>query len=214
MEDRLSELDPTIPRAGSIPGHKLPRGFYTRDTIQVARDLLGTHIVKVTGRTRLIARIVEVEAYPGEGDPASHSYRGETGRNSVMFGKGGHLNVYFTYGMHFCINVVTGIKGEGSAVLIRAVEPVRGRARMLKNRGMEREPSVRRILTGGPARICQAFGLTMKDNGTDLTGSDIFLLGGGRVPDSVVSISTRIGISTAKGKKWRFFLHGNPYVSR
>jgi DNA-3-methyladenine glycosylase len=185
-----------------------------RDTLSVARDLLGRYMVRGSGRGRLVGKIVEVEAYPGEGDPASHSYRGETARNSVMFGRGGHLYVYFTYGMHFCANVVTGKKGEGAAVLIRAVEPVEGRARMLRNRGLEAGAGHPRLLTGGPARVCQAFGLTKRHNGANLAGPEITLLGGEPVPDSAVAITSRIGISTAKGKKWRFYVRGNPYVSR
>jgi DNA-3-methyladenine glycosylase len=157
---------------------------------------------------------VEVEAYPGRGDPASHSYRGRTPRNEVMFARGGHLYVYFTYGMHFCANVVTGREGEGCAVLIRAVEPVAGGARMVRNRGLKREPVVPRLLTGGPARTCQALGITGFDNGTDLTGGKIFLLRGEAVPDDAVAASTRIGISSAKGRKWRFFLRENPFVSK
>jgi len=197
---------------------KLPRGFFTRDTVSVARDLLGTHLVRVAGGERLVARIVEVEAYPGDGDPASHSYRGETVRNSIMFGRGGHLYVYFTYGMHYCANVVTGGIGEGAAVLLRAVEPVRGASRMARNRGLERGthsgPHHSRLLTGGPARLCQALGLTLKENGTDLTGREIYLRRGEIVPDTMVGSAPRIGISVAKGKKWRFYIRGNPFVSR
>jgi len=204
-------------KAATNRTRKLPRSFYNRDTITVARDLLGTFLVRVDGRNRLAGMIVEVEAYPGAGDPASHSFRGETARNAMMFGPGGHLYVYFTYGMHFCANVVTGERGEGCAVLIRAVEPVRGIERMIRNRKLAGFPGRGAVkpgmVTGGPARVCQAFGLGMRHNGTDLTGSQIYLTGRGHLPDSAIEATPRVGISRAKGKKWRFFIRGNPYVS-
>ncbi len=135
-----------------------------------------------------------------------------------MFGKAGHLYVYFTYGMHHCANVVTGEPGEGCAVLIRAVEPVTGTDRMVRNRGLDGSPgqgrAASRLLTGGPARVCQAFGLTMKHNGTDLTGGEIYLTGDERAPVGEILRTGRIGISRGKGKKWRFLLRGNPFVSR
>jgi DNA-3-methyladenine glycosylase len=135
-----------------------------------------------------------------------------------MFGAAGHLYVYFTYGMHHCANVVTGKPGEGCAVLIRAVEPVSGTERMIRNRGLDRgtgrERVSPRLLTGGPARVCQAFGLTMKHNGTNLGGGDIYLIGSGQVPEREIVCTPRVGISSGKGRKWRFLLRGNPFVSR
>ncbi|HLB00467.1 MAG TPA: DNA-3-methyladenine glycosylase [Bacteroidota bacterium] len=197
-----------------VEKRRLPRRFFSRETLPVARDLLGTYLVRVTGRGRLVGKIVEVEAYPGTGDPASHSYNGETPRNAVMFGGGGRLYVYFTYGMHFCANIVTGKKGEGCAVLIRAVEPVEGLARMVRNRDLDGEPADPRSLSGGPARVCQALGITMRQNGTDLTGPELYIVTGEPVPDSGVVATTRIGISSAKNKKWRFYLRDSPYVSK
>lgn len=215
---------------------KLPRFFYLRPTVTVAKDLLGKYLVHKLGRKKLIGEIVEVEAYC-EGDPASHSYRGITKRNEVMFGEGGHLYVYFTYGMHFCANVVTRKKGIGEAVLIRAVEPVEEVRVMRKRRGFARDDWDNRNLTNGPAKVCEAFGIARKHNGTDLCGSEIFIADsspqsafparrsgfkeaglpksfGRRRAGGRIRNSTRIGIRNGKDKKWRFFVEGSRFVSR
>lgn len=195
---------------------KLPRAFYSRPTLCVARDLLGKLIVRKTHRVRLVGRIVEVEAYLAEKDPASHAYRGMTTRNAVMFGHPGHLYVYFTYGMHFCSNVVTETKGKAGAVLIRGVEPIRGISVMQglrwKKRRMDRKDQ--RDLTNGPAKFCEAFGIRRKLNGVDLLGREIFLARDKPVRLSEVGRSTRIGIRNGKEKRWRFYLKGNPWVSK
>jgi DNA-3-methyladenine glycosylase len=162
---------------------KLRRSFYVRPTLAVARDLLGVYLLRRVGPRTLIGRIVEVEAYRGSDDPASHAYRGRTKRNEVMFFKGGYLYVYFTYGMHYCANVVTGKSGTGSATLIRAVEPVGSVETLVNNRMRGRrgrstprsrrhasKPLERHQLCSGPARVCEAFALTGKDNGKDLCG--------------------------------------------
>ncbi len=206
----------------------LPRSFYLRPTTHVARDLLGKYFVrKLKGKT-LVGRVIETEAYC-EGDLASHSYRGKTKRNEVMFGRSGYLYVYFTYGMHFCANVVTREEGIGEAVLIRAVEPVEGIEVMMKNRQRgtgagEKRGSTKRIdgeatkelanLTNGPAKFCEAFGIGRKENGTDLLGDEIFIAHGEKIAASTIGRSTRIGIRNGTEKKWRFFVKGNRWVSR
>ena len=186
----------------------LPRSFYTRPTLTVARALLGCLFVRRLNGVRLILRIVEVEAYTQK-DPASHTYRGRTPRNEVMYLSGGHLYVYFTYGMHYCANVVSGPAGRGEAVLIRAGEPLEGTELMRRNRGRDGFD-----LTNGPAKLCQALGLGRGENGTDLTGDTIFVSRGVRIPPSVMGRSGRIGITTATEKRWRFFVRGNPWVSK
>ena len=204
---------------------KLPPSFYLRPTVQVARDLLGKYIVHKFKGKRLVGRIVEVEAYC-RNDPASHSYRGQTERNRVMFWTGGHLYVYFTYGMHFCANVVTRNEGVGEAVLLRAVEPVDGLKEMMKQRGTTPQEgggqagdygSYRRIanLTNGPAKVCKAFGIDRRLNGADLTGNRVFI---GEIKNRYEKIkigaSTRVGIVSGQEKMWRFYIKENPFVSK
>ncbi len=157
--------------------------------------------------------IVEVEAYNGTDDAASHAFKGRTPRNEVMFRAGGVLYVYFTYGMHFCANVVTGDQGEGCAVLVRAVEPLEGIAAMARRRG--KPASALRDLCSGPAKLCQAFGIGKEQNGTDLTGDEIRIEDRGAIilPQQIVAVP-RIGISQAKDKLWRFTLAGSPFLSR
>ena len=198
---------------------KLPRSFYSRPTLRVAQDLLGAFLVRQMGRSILVGKIVEVEAYRGSIDPASHAYRGRTPRNEVMFGKAGHLYVYFTYGMHFCANVVTERAGKAGAVLLRAVEPLRGVSSMranrkkgkgMKNRGLNDE----RMLTNGPAKLCQAFNIGRKTNGADLLGSEIYVVRGNPVARPDLARSERIGIRNGRNKKWRFFIKNNRWVSK
>ncbi|HVV67403.1 MAG TPA: DNA-3-methyladenine glycosylase [Candidatus Saccharimonadales bacterium] len=175
----------------------------------VAPRLLGCTLVRDLGGQKLAAKIVETEAYSQE-DVASHSYRGETPRTKVMFGPAGYLYVYFTYGMHYCCNVVTGPAGHGSAVLIRALEPISGEAVMSKNRhGLEGE-----ALTNGPAKLCQALDIRKDFNGHDLRKNPLRLLLEAPMPQEQIVQTTRIGISRAKDVPWRFYIRGNPYVSR
>jgi DNA-3-methyladenine glycosylase len=190
---------------------KLLQTFYLRPTLQVARNLLGQFIVRNYHGKKLMGRIVEVEAYRGSIDPASHAYRGKTKRNEVMFSEGGHLYVYFTYGMHFCANVVTREAGVAEAVLIRGVEPVLGIEVMQRLRGRN-VPAFH--LTNGPAKFCQAFGIERKENGASLLGDQIYLVRAKRIPKSRIGLSTRIGIRAGIEKKWRFFVRGNRWVSR
>ena len=190
----------------------LPREFYLRPTLTVARDLIGKIIVR-SHRGRLVAaRIVEVEAYLDRGDPASHSYRGRTVRNDVMFRSGGLLYVYFTYGMHHCCNVVTEAEGRGCAVLLRAAEPLRGIQIMARRRSLRNDEV--RNLCNGPAKLCEALNITRKQNGTDLTGGAIWLEededSNERWP---IARSARVGIRNGVEHQWRYYVRDNPFVS-
>lgn len=196
----------------------LPRSFYTRPTITVAKDLLGKIFVRKLGARIYKGKIVETEAYL-HNDPASHSFRGITERTKVMFYQGGFLYVYFTYGMHFCANVVTGKEGIGEAVLIRAVEPLEGIARMMGNRFAAKphlrvEKNAQLLLTNGPAKFAQAFQLTTKESGTDLLGGKIFIFNSGIRDKSKIVAASRIGLTVAKEKKWRFYLKDSRWVSK
>lgn len=192
----------------------LPRSFYLRPTLTVARDLLGKYLVRRVGKKFLVGKIVEVEGYLGDKDPASHAYRGKTKRNEVMFMEGGHLYVYFTYGMHFCCNVVTEEEGKGRAVLLRAVEPHEGIEVMRKNRSFEPNRRDHWNLTNGPAKLCEAFGIRREMNGTNLLGQTIFLTEGEEVPRSKIGSSTRVGVKNGADEKWGFYVKGSRFVSR
>jgi DNA-3-methyladenine glycosylase len=186
---------------------RLPRRFYRRDSRVVAPELL--HKVLVVGGCR--GRIVEVEAYAGGEDPASHAYRGRTARNGTMFERAGLLYVYFTYGMHWCANVVTGADGQGQAVLLRAVAPLAGLDAMRARRPAARTD---RDLTRGPARLCQAFGVTGADDGTDLVRDPGIWLGDdGVAPPEHPAVSRRIGLSKGVEPPWRWYVPGDPHVS-
>ncbi|MCL6472261.1 MAG: DNA-3-methyladenine glycosylase [Firmicutes bacterium] len=186
-------------------------GFYLRDTEAVAIDLLGRLLVRKTPDATMIGRIVEVEAYFGEDDPASHASRGMTPRNSVMFGRAGIAYVYLNYGVHHLLNVVTGPEGTAGAVLIRAVEPVSGIDEMMKNRPVKNKVN----LTNGPGKLTKALKVDINDNGTDLTSdtSDLYIAAGLMSSFKVVN-SPRIGISSGTDLLLRFAIKGNPYVSR
>lgn len=200
----------------NLSGNKLKRQFYTRDLLTVAKELLGKIIVKNDGRTSLAGKIVEVEAYDGSIDEAAHTYIGRTKRNEIMFSEGGYLYVYFTYGAHFCSNVVTGKPGEGTAVLLRALEPVKGMEKMAHNRfGRDLIKEKEKYnLTNGPGKICQALSITKDHYGFDLTGDEIFLLDRPKINDEQIVISKRIGIKKSVDLPWRFYLNENPFVSR
>jgi DNA-3-methyladenine glycosylase len=187
----------------------LSRRFYARPSPVVARELLGRLLVRRLGGALLVARIVETEAYQQD-DPASHSFAGRTARNEVMFGPAGFLYVYFTYGMHHCMNAVTGRPGEGSAVLLRAAEPLAGLDSMAERRGVHAP----RLLCSGPARLAQAFAVARSLNGTDLVGGvQLWVSAGRRAPDRVVCTGPRVGIRRAAGIPWRFWVEGNRFVS-
>jgi DNA-3-methyladenine glycosylase len=190
-----------------MKGRRLTRAFYRRDPLDLAPLLL--HKILVHGECA--GRIVEVEAYR-EDDEASHSYRGRTPRNGTMFGRPGLLYVYFSYGMHWCANVVCGEHGTGAAVLLRALEPIAGVDLML-----ERRPAARneRDLCSGPGKLTRSFGLERAHDGCDLArGDGPYLLDDGTPPPARPGRSPRIGISRAAEKPWRFFVADSPFVSR
>ncbi len=198
----------------SLP--KLSRGFYTRDVISVAQNLLGKILVKNNGNNTFAGKIVEVEAYDGTFDEAAHTFIGKTKRNEIMFGEGGFFYVYFTYGAHFCCNVVTGIKDVGTAVLLRAVEPLIGIEEMSINRfGRNLLNEKEKInLTNGPGKLCKAFSIDKRYNSTDLTGDEIFILNKRKISASKIVVTKRIGIKKSIDLPWRFYIKDNPYVSR
>lgn len=195
---------------------KLSPDFYLSDVTTAAKRLLGNFLVKNYEDRIIAGRIVEVEAYDGSMDMAAHSYKGRTKRNEVMFRKGGILYVYFTYGMHFCSNVVTGPDGDGCAVLIRGIEPVEGIDIMAMNRYGRKDINHKETinLTNGPAKITQAFGIDRSDNGTNLSGDYIFISPGEPVQVKKISASKRIGIKKSVDLPWRFFINDNPFVSK
>lgn len=186
----------------------MPRSFFARDATVVARELLGHVLARQDGDTVLRGRIVETEAYLGVDDPGSHAYRGRTNRTQVMFGEAGHLYVYFTYGMHFCMNVVTGEEGVASAVLLRALEPLVGIDCMRVRRGMRPVDQ----LCNGPAKLCQAFSITRDENGVDLETGGIWIEDEGTYPGEIAT-STRIGIRTGRELQYRYYVSDNPNVS-
>jgi DNA-3-methyladenine glycosylase len=186
----------------------LPRRFYQRSPLEVAPALLNKVMATADGRS---GRIVEVEAYCGALDAAAHSYRGRTARNATMFGPPGHMYVYFTYGMHWCANAVAWETEPGSGVLIRALQPLTGLDEMRSARGVQAD----RVLSSGPARLCQALGITGKEDSLDLTDSRsrVTLLDDGVPPPAQPGNSPRIGIAKDAAHPWRWYVAENPYVS-
>jgi DNA-3-methyladenine glycosylase len=196
------------------------RRFYDRDPKLVAPQLLGKILIRRQGRKLLAGRIVEVEAYLGQDDPASHAFRGATDRNRVMFGPPGFAYVYFTYGMHYCVNVTCLGEGTAGAVLIRALEPLAGIEEMALNRDLNlsletEHVRVLRALTSGPARLCEALDITRpRDDGKDLTSSKSDLwIASDRFRSTPIACGPRIGITQAADWPLRFYVVGNPFVS-
>ncbi len=208
-------MDPLKPLGPPAQVRPLPRSFYDRETLAVARDLIGKLLVRTVEGRRLSGVIVEAEAYVGEGDTACHASRGRTRRTEVMFGPPGRAYVYFTYGMHWMLNVVTEPEGSPCAVLIRALEPLEGIEAMRSARGSRSDLD----LTSGPARLCEALSIDGRLNGTDLVrGSDLLIEPHRDIPAPGVATGRRVGIDYAAGKDrrapWRFWLRGSPCVSR
>jgi DNA-3-methyladenine glycosylase len=203
----------------------IPREFFDRPADEVAPALLGCVLEHETADGLVAVELTEVEAYAGETDPASHAYRGITGRNAVMFGPSGHAYVYFTYGMHFCVNVVCMPEGIARAVLLRAGRVIAGeslaRRRRTPRRAQTGPPGAMspRDLARGPARLCQALGIDRTQNGADLCSavSELRLRPAGTGSpaggEPAIAVGPRVGISAAADVPWRFWLAGDPTVS-
>ncbi|MCW4002816.1 MAG: DNA-3-methyladenine glycosylase [Candidatus Bathyarchaeota archaeon] len=195
----------------------LQRPYYQRDTITVAKDLLGKILVHESAEGTTAGRIVETEAYRGPEDQAAHSSGGRrTARNEVMFGPKGHAYVYFIYGLYFCFNVTAGaVPGKPEAVLLRALEPVVGEEIMIKRRALANGNVTN--LTNGPSKLCMAMGISKAQNNTDLTASPLYIKDAPPVPKEDIVEATRIGVEYApdewKNKPWRFYIKDNSYVS-
>jgi DNA-3-methyladenine glycosylase len=198
---------------------RFSREFFARDTLSVARDVLGARLVRHLDGQRLSGTVVECEAYIGQDDTACHASHGRTRRNQVMFGPSGYAYVYFTYGMHWMLNIVTEAEGFPAAVLLRALQPQEGIQRMWELRQAKGRPRSERELSSGPARLTQALAIEGSLNRTDLlAGRELWLEQGVTFGDQDVLCGPRIGIRTAAEKDqrapWRFWVRDNPYVSR
>lgn len=187
---------------------RLRRSELPIDTLALARFLVGNIVVRELDGERLSGRIVETEAYP-PGDAASHAFRGRTPRNGSMYLSRGHAYVYFTYGSSFMLNVASEEEGVGAAVLVRAVEPLEGIAKMQELRGITRPLD----LTRGPGRLAQAMAIDFAQNGLDMCGKSPLWLGATKGPQSRIGTTLRIGITRNAERVWRFYERGNPYVS-
>jgi DNA-3-methyladenine glycosylase len=200
-----------------VTRRRLTKRFYERDPVSVARELIGCVLVHAHPEGHVSVRLVETEAYRGEHDPGSHGYRGETPRNRVMFGPAGRLYVYFTYGMHWCANVVCGRAGACAAVLLRAGEPIEGIEAM-----RARRPAVRkdRLLAAGPARLTQALGIARDQNGASLLrGSSLWIYEDAVTSEyraAEIAQTVRVGLTEGLGDDlpWRFVVPGHPHASR
>jgi DNA-3-methyladenine glycosylase len=194
----------------------LPREFYARDALELAPDLLGRWLVREHSEGTVVARIVEVEAYRGRDDPASHAFKGPTPRNRVMFGPPGHLYVYLIYGLHHCANIVCGADGIPHAVLLRAVEVVDGAPLAARRRGLSL-PARKGALAGGPGRLGQALAIDRGEDGVNLLTGAVRLTAGEPVAASGVLSGPRVGVDyagEAAAWPWRFAVAGSPEVSQ
>ena len=201
---------PAIAPVKVKPGRPFAAGFYDRATEIVARELLGAVLEHRTAEGTVRGRIVETEAYLGPDDPACHAAAGLTERTRILHGPPGHAYVYFIYGMHWCFNAVTREAGHGSAVLVRALEPLSGLALMRRRREIDDDVG----LTSGPARLCEAFAIGRSQNGVRLDRGPLRILQGLSVPDESVLITPRIGIRKAADWPLRFLVKQNPFVSK
>ncbi len=199
------------PSGQAAPGELLPRSFFARASVDVAPQLLGCLIEHETDDGTVAVRLTEVEAYHGALDPGSHAFRGKTARTAVMFGDPGFVYVYFTYGMHYCMNLVCAPAGTASAVLLRAGEVVDGG----ELAAARRRGAPARELARGPARLTVALGIARDDNGRDACdpSSTLRIRGGRRVQGRVVRSGPRVGLSAGAETPWRFWLEGEPTVS-
>jgi DNA-3-methyladenine glycosylase len=188
---------------------RIPRSFFYRYTPEVAKELLGSRLVRVVGGRRLSGIIVETEAYRGSEDPASHAYKGMTLRNKVMFGPPGHAYVYFTMGMHYCLNITTEPSGTPAAVLLRAIEPSEGLELMKRNRNVDESHRI----GAGPGNLTKAMKIDKRLNGEDVVRSRRLFLEQGRKIDKI-GVSTRVGVGAGRSFRWRFYAKGSPFVSR
>lgn len=194
---------------------RLGRDYYDRDTLEVARELLGCTLVHDGPGGLASGRIVEVEVYQGEDDPACHAAAGRTGRTEPLYGRPGYAYVYLIYGVYYCLNAVTRAEGLPSAVLIRALEPLEGLDHMRSRRAARarrRTPVADRDLANGPGKLCDALGLTLEHNRLDLTGDTLWIEAG--TPSAKVAWTPRIGITVGTDRLWRCFDSESPYVSR
>jgi len=227
----MSSAYSQVGTSDASPFDPLPPSFYRRPSAEVARDLLGRYLVRTLpasgppsgSEQRLVLRLVETEAYQGEGDRASHAHAGPvTPRSRRLFRPGGHAYVYLIYGMHHCLNAVTGDDADGTAVLLRAGEPVEGARRMAENRGLaDRADKPRRPrpgdLAGGPGKLCQALAVDLALDGAPLWQGDLVITAGEPVAEDQVVRSGRVGVDYAgDAAHWplRFAVRGNRHVSR
>jgi len=191
---------------------KLSRSFYQQPTVEVARQLLGKYLVRKHPDGTTVGRIVESEAYIGPEDKACHASRGRTPRTEIMFGRAGHAYIYLIYGFHYMLNIVTEKEDFPSAVLIRAVEPLRGIELMQARRGLDKVTN----LTSGPGKLCAAFAIDRTLNGDDMCGKILYIEDRGEPYPKIVA-TPRIGVDYAgkwKHKPWRFLIKGNQFVSK
>lgn len=201
-------------RAGTV--RRLPASFYARDAVTVGQELIGCLFTHKTSDGLAVVRLVETEAYRGAEDPGSHGYRGETPRTRTMFGPPGRLYVYFTYGMHWCVNIVTARAGVCEAVLLRAGQPLQGLPLMRARRGVDRDD----LLCAGPARLAQAMGLTKVHDGLSLLRGSTAWCAEDEETDALrsgpIARTRRVGLAPGRGDEieWRFVAAGSRFASR